>query len=56
MVARQLTENQDDMVYSEEKMSFVDFTVTGDYSDYNILEEERGTIIKNDDVWVKTKK
>ena len=34
-------------------MSSDDLTITGDYSDYNILEEEKDTITKNDDVWVK---
>ena len=37
-------------------MSFEDLTVTGDYSDNDILEEEKETITKIDDVWVKTKK
>ena len=55
-MARQLTENPDDMVNTEEKMAFDDLTITGNYSDYDILEEERETITKNDNVWVKTKK
>ena len=38
LVARQLTENQDDMVDAEEEISFEDLSITGDYSDYNILE------------------
>ena len=37
-------------------MSSDDLTITGDYSYYNILEEEKDTISKKDDVWVKTKK
>ena len=37
-------------------MSSDDLTITGAYSDYNILEEEKDTIAKRDDVWVKTKK
>ena len=37
-------------------MSSEDLTITGDYSDYNILEEEKDTITENDDAWVKTKK
>ena len=37
-------------------MSSEDLTITGDYSDYNILDEEKGTITENEDVWVKTKK
>ena len=36
-------------------MSSEDLIITGDYSDYDILEEERETITENDDVWVKTK-
>ena len=36
-------------------MSSDDLTITGDYSDYNILEEEKDTISENDDVCVKTK-
>ena len=55
-MARQLTENQDDVVDEEEEMYFEDLTITGDYSDYDISEEERKTITKNDGVWVKTKK
>ena len=37
-------------------MSSDELTITGDYSDYNILEEEKDTIAEKDDVWVKTKK
>ena len=37
-VARQLTENPDDMVDAEEEISSEDLTITGDYSDYDILE------------------
>ena len=33
-----------------------DLTITGNYSDYDILEEEKETITKNDNVGVKTKK
>ena len=55
LVARQLTENTYDIVDSEEEMYSEDLTITGDYSDYDILEEEKDTITENDDVWVKTK-
>ena len=55
-MARHLTENPDDMMDAEEEMSFDELTITGNYSDYDILEEEKETIIKNNDVWVKTKK
>ena len=37
-------------------MAFCDLTIPVDYSDYDILEEEKETISKNDEVWVKTKK
>ena len=37
-------------------MAFDDFTITGDYSGYDILEEEQETISSNDTAWVKTKK
>ena len=37
-------------------MAFDDLTIPGDYSDYDILEEEKENISKNDEVWVKTKK
>ena len=46
LVSRQLTENKDDMVDEEKDMSFDDLTNTGDYSDYDILEEEKDTIAK----------
>ena len=39
---------------AEEEMSFEDLTITGDYSDYDILEEEKETMTEKDDVWVKT--
>ena len=39
----------------KKEMSSEDLTITGDYSYYDILEEERDAITKNDDVWVKTK-
>ena len=55
-MARQLTENQDDMVDTYEEMSFDDLNITGDYSDYDILEEEKETITENDNVWVEMKK
>ena len=55
-VAIKITETPDENVYTEEEMSFDDTTITGDYSDYDILEEEKENISKNDEVWVKTKK
>ena len=56
LVARQRTKNADDMVEEGKEISSDDLTITGDYSDHDILEEERDTISENDDVWVKTKK
>ena len=43
------------MVDEEKEMSSDDLTITGDYSDYDILEEEKHTISEKDDVWVKKK-
>ena len=37
-------------------MDFDDLTITFNYSDYDILEEEKETITKNDNIWFKTKK
>ena len=37
-------------------MSFDKLTINGDYSDYDILEEEQETISSNGIVWVKVKK
>ena len=37
-------------------MSSDDLIITGDYSDYDIFEEEKDSISENDIVWVKTKK
>ena len=38
-VVRQLTENPDCMVNTEEEMAFGDLNITGNCSDYDILEE-----------------
>ena len=54
-VARQFIENLDANVDIEEEMDFYDLTITGNHSDYHILEEEKENISKNDDVWVRTK-
>ena len=37
-------------------MAFDKSTIPGDDSDYDILEEERETLLLNDTVWIKTKK
>ena len=34
-------------------MDLDDLTITGNYSDYDILEEEKEIISKNYEVWVK---
>ena len=54
-VAGKITETPDENVDTEEAISFDDLTIPGDYSDYDILEEEK-IYIQNDEVWVKTKK
>ena len=36
-------------------MSFDELTIPGDYSDYDILEEEKETLSKKYEVWVKNK-
>ena len=40
-VEMQLTENPDEKVDTEEQMDFDNLTITGNYIDYNILEEEK---------------
>ena len=40
-VERQLMENPDDVVDTEEDMDFDDLTITGNYSDCDIFEEEK---------------
>ena len=55
LVATQLTENADDIVEEGKEISSDDLISTGDYSDYEILEEEKDSIPKNDFFWVKTK-
>ena len=44
------------MVDTEEEMDFDDLTITSKQSEYDILGEEKETITKNDNIWVKTKK
>ena len=53
-VVRKMTETPDENFDIEEEIVFFYLTIPGDYSDYNILEEENETISKNDEVWVKT--
>ena len=40
-VARKITETPDENFDTEEEMTFDDLTIPGDYSDYDILEEEK---------------
>ena len=47
LVATQLTENADDTVEEGKEMSSDDLTSTGDYSDYEILEELKDSISEN---------
>ena len=55
-VARKMTETPDENVDTKEEIDFDNFTITGDQSYYDILEEEKEIISKNDEVWVKNKK
>ena len=55
-VARKMTECPVENVDTEEEMAFDDLTITGDYSEYDILKEEEENRSLNDEVWVKTKK
>ena len=56
LVARKISETPDENVYTEEEISVEQLTIPGDYSDDDILEEEKETISKNDEVWTKTQK
>ena len=56
LVARQQIENPYDIVNTEKDIVFDNLTITGNYSDYNTLEEEKENINKNDNVWVKKKR
>ena len=47
-VARQMTKNPIENVNTEEEIYFDDLAIPGNYSDYDILEEEQETISKND--------
>ena len=55
-MATEITEHTNDMVTEGNEMSSDDLISTGDYSDDDILDEEKDLISKNDLVWVKTKK
>ena len=51
-----MTETPDENFDTEGEMAFDDLTIPGDYSDCDILEEEKESISKNDEICVKTKK
>ena len=53
-VAREMTETSDENVDTEDEINFDDLTIPGDNRGYNFLEEEKETISKNEEVWVKT--
>ena len=55
VLATEITEHTNDMVAEENQMSSDDLISTGDYSDCDILDEEKNRISKNDIVWVKKK-
>ena len=50
-----MTETPDENIDTEEEMDFYELKIPGDYSDYDILDEEKETISIYDEVWVKTK-
>ena len=52
---RDMTKPSVGTVYTEKDTHFEDLRITGDYSDYDVLEEELETISLNDIVWVKVK-
>ena len=56
VLATEITEHTNDMVAEENQMSSDDLICTGDYNDYDILEEEKDLISENDQVWVKKNK
>ena len=54
-VARKMTETSNENFDTEEDMSFDALTIPGYHSYYDVLVKEKGTIPKNDEVWVKKK-
>ena len=53
-MARQMTELPVQNANTEAEMDFDNLTIPGDYSDYDILDENK-TISLNYEVWVKLK-
>ena len=54
-MVRKITETSDENIDTEEEMAFYYLTIPDDYSDCDILEEEKETTSKHDEFWVKTK-
>ena len=52
-VARETTKLPVQNFNTEKEMDFDYLTIPGDYIYYDILEEEKGNISLNDEVWVK---
>ena len=52
-VEREMTEPSVETVNKERETCFDELTITCDYSDYDVLEEEQEIISLNDIVWVK---
>ena len=50
-----MTEPSVETIDTEKDTCFDDLTITGDYSDYDVLEEEQETISLNYIVWFKVK-
>ena len=48
-----MTEPSVETINTEKDTRFYDLNMTGDYSDYDVLEEEQETVSLNDIVWVK---
>ena len=55
-VGRKIIESSVENFNTEEEIDFDNLIIPGNYSDYVILEEERKTISKNYEVWIKNKK
>ena len=55
-VDREMTKPSVETVNTEKEMHFDDLIITGDYINYDVLEEQQETISFNDIVWVKVKK
>ena len=54
-VERDITESLIKTVNTEKDTRYGNLSITGDYGDYDVLEEEQETISLNDIVWFKVK-